>query len=83
MLYKQSSLKQYPIFQVIRGILIPPTIFFLDFKTKSELSLLPVTFAKHQEERAYSLADKSQSDEEEEETQSFDNTGNEEKVELR
>lgn len=34
------------------GILIPPTIFLLEFKTKQELSSMPVTMEEHEQELA-------------------------------
>lgn len=34
------------------GLLIPPTIFLLEFKTKQELLSMPVTFEEHEHELA-------------------------------
>ena len=34
------------------GILLPPTIFSLEFKTKQELLLMPVTFEEHEQDLA-------------------------------
>lgn len=38
--------------QTMLGILIPPTIFLLEFKTKQELSSMPVTMEEHEQELA-------------------------------
>lgn len=34
------------------GLLIPPTIFLLEFKTKQELLSMPVTLEEHEQELA-------------------------------
>lgn len=46
-------------------LLIPPTIFLLEFKTKQELLSMPVTFEEHEQE----LADEEVEEEEEEEAE--------------
>lgn len=43
------------------GLLLPPTIFLLEFKTKQELLSMPVTFEEHEE-----LAEEEEEGEEEE-----------------
>ena len=44
------------------GLLIPPTIFLLEFKTKQELLSMPVTLEEHEQE----LAEEEEEGEEEE-----------------
>lgn len=46
-------------------LLIPPTIFLLEFKTKQELLSMPVTFEEHEQE----LADEEVEEEEEEDAE--------------
>jgi len=47
------------------GLLIPPTIFLLEFKTKQELLSMPVTFEEHEQELAAEEVETEEEDEEE------------------
>lgn len=58
--------------QVILGIMVPPSIYWLDFKTKRELSLLPVTVREHQHDMVESDSSSSAEEgSEEEEVEKF------------
>ena len=49
------------------GLLIPPTIFLLEFKTKQELLSMPVTSEEHEQELAAEEEETEEEEEEEEE----------------
>ena len=48
------------------GLLIPPTIFLLEFKTKQELLSMPVTDEEHEQELAAEEEETEEEDDEEE-----------------
>lgn len=48
------------------GLLIPPTIFLLEFKTKQELLSMPVTYEEHEQELAAEEMETEEEDDEEE-----------------
>lgn len=48
------------------GLLIPPTIFLLEFKTKQELLSMPVTYEEHEQELAAEEVETEEEDDEEE-----------------
>lgn len=59
------------ITQVILGIMVPPSIYWLEFKTKRELSLLPVTIREHQHDMVESDSSSSAEEGSEEEEEEF------------
>ena len=74
-------------------LLIPPTIFLLEFKTKQELLSMPVTFEEHEQELAAEEEETEDEDDQEEtrnvqENRTFDGscramTGQNGEIELR
>lgn len=40
---------QFFYLQTVLGVLIPPTIAFLEFKSKKELCQMPITFEEHEQ----------------------------------
>ena len=68
------------------GLLIPPTIFLLEFKTKQELLSMPVTFEEHEHDLAEE-DDEEEEDENEQENLGFRSsramTGDNKAIELR
>lgn len=54
------------------GILFPPTIFLLEFKTRQELLSMPVTLEEHEQD----LAEEQEEDENEQENQAKRTRGN-------
>lgn len=42
------KMKLWFCLQTVVGVLIPPAIAFLDFKSKKELCQMPVTFEEHE-----------------------------------
>ncbi|KAK3749590.1 hypothetical protein QZH41_019731, partial [Actinostola sp. cb2023] len=76
---------KFPSLKIILGFIVPPTIYFLDFKTKRELSLLPVTLTEHRQEMAGSYPGEEMHEEDEifADKKSRRRTRHESKVEAR